>query len=406
MTTQTPDGRIRMLHIITELVVGGAQDNTILTVEGLDRSRYRVDLMGGAGAWEDRARAAADRLFVVPDLERSLSPAAHLRAVARVARVLLRERYQVVHTHSANAGLVGRAAAALARVPVVIHTYHTVPGEDLSLPPRTRAAFVAVERMATRVTDRLVTVCDSNLDKAVELGLSPRRKLVTVLSGIDLRRFEPDADPADTRRALGLEEGWPVVGFVARLAPQNSPEIFVEAARRYLAEHPRTYFLMAGGGPQLEEIRAMAADLPQLRVLGSRDDVPRLLRAMDVYVSTAAWAGLGRSVTEAMITGRPVVATAVGGVPELVRTGETGMLVPAGDPEAVSRAVAALLADPALAARLGRGARDAVVPRFGAGEMVRGLDELYVQLLRERGIAVPTPGPAPDARPAPAGAAA
>jgi glycosyltransferase involved in cell wall biosynthesis len=405
VTNDRPDGRIRVLHIITELVVGGAQDNTFLTVEGLDRSRYRVDLMGGAGgSCEARARAAADRLYVLPDLQRSLSVGAHLRAVGQIARILRRERYHVVHTHSANAGLVGRAAAALARVPVVVHTYHTVPGEDLSFPARWRGTFVRLERLATRATDRIVTVCDSNLEKSVELGLAPRRKLETVLSGIDLRRFEPDVDPAETRRALGVPEGWPVVGFVARLAPQNAPDVFVQAARRYLARHPETCFLMAGGGPQLEEIRRMAGDLPQLRVLGSRDDVPRLLRAMDVYVSTAAWAGLGRSVTEAMITGRPVVATAVGGVPEVVRSGETGILVPPGDPEAVCRAVGDLLADPALAARLGRGARAAVVPRFGAGEMVRALDEMYVELLRRRGIAVPAAAaPTP---PAHAGAAA
>ena len=385
-----PDPRIRVLHVITELVVGGAQDNTYLTVEGLDRSRYRVDLLGGAGGTtEERARAVADRLYVLPDLTRSFSVRDHARAAAQIARVLRRERYHVVHTHCTNAGLVGRWAAALARTPVVVHTFHTLPGEDRTFPRALRPLYLAVERATSRATDGLVTVCDSNRERSLELRLGPPERLTTVLSGIDLRRFADGPAPGAARRALGLEEDWPVVGYVARLAEQNAPEVFVEAARRCLRENPRTYFVMVGSGPLEEEVRELARAFPQIRLAGHRDDIPRVLRAFDVYVSTAAWAGLGRSLTEAMITGRPVVATAVGGVPELVRGGETGILVPPGDPAAVHAAVRSLLDDPAYARRLGENARAAVVPRFGADRMVAGIDALYVQLLRRKGIAVP-----------------
>jgi glycosyltransferase involved in cell wall biosynthesis len=377
------DRRVRVLHIITEFVVGGAQDNTFLTVEGLDRSRYRVDLMGGAGgSTEERARRVADRLYVLPDITRSFSVPGHARAVAQIARILRRERYDVVHTHSANAGLVGRWAAALARTRAVVHTYHTVPGEDLSFPRAVRPAYLAMEKATTRVTDRIITVCDSNLHRSVELGLAPARKLTTVVSGIDLRRFEAPSDPG-VRRSLGLDEDWPVVGFVARLADQNAPDVFVEAARRYLAGHPRTYFVMVGSGPLADAVRESARPFPQIRVVGQRSDVERILPHFDVYVSTAAWAGLGRSLTEAMITGRPVVATAVGGVPEIVKSGETGVLVPPYDPGAVHAAVASLLADPVLARRLGENARRFVAPRYGAGEMVRGIEAVYEQLLAE-----------------------
>lgn len=386
-----PDPRIRVLHVITELVVGGAQDNTYLTVEGLDRSRYRVDLMGGAGgSTEERARAVADRLFVLPDLTRSFDVPGHARATAQIARVLRRERYHVVHTHSTNAGLVGRWAAALARTPVVVHTFHTLPGEDRTFPRALRPFYLAVERATSRATHGLVTVCDTNRERSLELRLGPPERLRTVVSGIDLRRFaDGGAPPEDARRSLGLEEDWPVVGYVARLAEQNAPEVFVEAARRRLQENPRTYFVMVGSGPLEAAVRELARPFPQIRLVGHRDDIPRVLRAFDVYVSTAAWAGLGRSLTEAMITGRPVVATAVGGVPELVRGGETGILVPPGDPAAVHAAVRSLLDDPALARRLGEKARAAVVPRFGADRMVAGIDALYVELLRRKGIAVP-----------------
>ncbi|CAA9300283.1 MAG: hypothetical protein AVDCRST_MAG89-417 [uncultured Gemmatimonadetes bacterium] len=400
--SRTENRRIKVLHVITELVVGGAQDNTFLTVEGLDRSRYQVDLMGGAGgSWEARARAVSDRLFVLPSLTRSLSLSGHARAVAQIARLLRRERYDVVHTHSANAGLVGRWAAALARTPVVVHTYHTVPGEDRTFSPRMRRVLVGLEKATTPLTDRIVTVCDPNLERSVELKLARRDRLTTVLSGIDLRRFENPADPAEVRRELGIEEGWPVVGFVARLAPQNAPEVFIEAARRYLARHPRTCFVVAGGGPADAEVRRLAADLPQVRFVGHREDVPRLMQAFDLYVSTAAWAGLGRSLSEAMISGRSVVATDVGGVGEVVRTGETGILVPPNDPAAVVAGIERLLGERALAAALGAAAHREMVPRFGAGEMVRALDELYVELLRGKGIEVPAGGaPPPAPRPA------
>jgi glycosyltransferase involved in cell wall biosynthesis len=160
----------------------------------------------------------------------------------------------------------------------------------------------------------------------------------------------------------------------------------VEAARRYAAAHPRTCFVMVGG-PLTEEIRQRTADLPQLRLLGHREDVPHLLQALDVYVSTAAWAGLGRSLTEAMIAGRPVIATDVGGVAELVRTDETGILVPPNDAEPVLRALERMLGDREYAARMGRSAHREVVPRFSADEMVRGIDDLYVELLRRKGVA-------------------
>lgn len=380
--------RHKVLHLITHLDVGGAQDNTLLTVEGLDRSRFEVHLAGAGGRWVERARAGADRFFLLPSLQRKVFDLRHAAAFRDIYRLIRREQYHIVHTHSTHAGILGRIAAKLARVPVVIHTVHGFGFDDRTLSPHIRKLLILMERACARSCDGLVFVSKLNKQQALELRLAPAEKMRVIYSGIDLDRFQQQSDPAPPPILYDLNDASVVVGWVGRLCEQNAPEVFITAARRVLQDRPSVDFVMAGDGPQWEECRQLTEDVPNIHMLGHRGDVPKLLPHFDIFVSTVRWAGLGRAVTEAMIAGLPVVATSVNGVPEIVHHEETGFLVPPDDPTAVATTVCRLIDNPELATRVGTRAQERVVSVFNADKMVHRISMLYATLLVEKGLAV------------------
>jgi glycosyltransferase involved in cell wall biosynthesis len=378
--------RYKVLHLITHLGVGGAQDNTLLTVERTRRDRFEVHIAGGDGEWSERARSVADRYIPLSSLTRRTVAATHLRALHDILRLLLRERYQIVHTHSTHAGILGRVAAKVARVPIIVHTVHGFAFDDLTLSPQMRALLLSVERGCARLTDRLVMVSNLNREQALRLGIAPADRMVVIYSGIDLSRFQRLQQHAYQRADFGLSSEEAVIGWVGRLCEQNAPELFIAAAREVAVAHPRISFVMVGDGPLRELCEGLAGGMPQLRLLGYRPDIPRILPLFDMLVSTVRWAGLGRVVTEAMLAGLPVVATAVNGVPEIIHHGTTGLLVPAEQPAATAWAINYLLDHPPIARALGRRASDLVRPLFSAEQMAQQVSNLYEQLIREKGL--------------------
>jgi len=386
--------RVRVLHLITELVLGGAQDNTFLTVEGMNRERFEVHLAGAPGGnWVGRARAAADRVFLIPSMRRGIYALQNSMALLEIVALLKRHRYHIVHTHSTNAGILGRLAAKLVGTPIIVHTVHGFPFNDLTFSPLVRRALVWLEHLSSRCCDRLIMVSELNKEQALDERIASADKMVTIHSGIDLARFQGQVDTEAKRRELGITSDWPVVGTVGRLSECNAPEVFAHAALRVLAERPNVHFVIAGDGPLRPCVEALISGVPQIRLLGYRPDIPQILPTFDVFVFPILWGRLGRALTEAMIAGLPVVASAVNGVPEIVRHGETGLLVPPDDPEAVARDVCYLLDNPDLAKRLGRNARALVVPEFSADLMVQRITTLYEELLYEKGLTGAPPSP-------------
>jgi glycosyltransferase involved in cell wall biosynthesis len=377
--------RARVLHVITHLGPGGATDNTLLTVAGLDRSRYRVDLAAGPGALEDRARAAADRLVVVPSLHRALGTPADLRAAVALWRLV--GRYDIVHTHTAKAGVLGRRAARARRVPVVVHTIHAFPVND-RMPRLERRLLLAVERLAARCTDRVIAVCHANADEALALRIARRKQLRVVVSGVPVGEVLR-GDGSRARVTFGIPRDTPVVGTVTRLMEQKAPLDFVAAARRVLARAPEAHVLIVGDGPLRAAVEAAVGNERRIHLLGYRSDVPDLLAAMDVVAFSSLWEGLGRALTEAVLTARPVVATAVNGVPDLVVDGITGHLVPPGRPDLLADRILEVLARPDRGAALGAAGAARVAGRFDVGSMLAGVDEVYREALAAREVAVP-----------------
>ncbi len=377
--------RFRVLHLITRLDLGGAQQNTLFCVAGHDRERFDVELVAGAGGLLDaEARSISHaRVALVPWLRHPVAPLRDLTAVLRLRRRLRARRVDLLHTHSSKAGILGRWAAALAGVPRVVHTVHGWSFNPTQ-PPWLRGAYVGLERAAAAVTDKLIVVSGRAREQGLELGIGSERQYEVLHSGIEVERYRANGDRRAIRRALGFGPEHVVVGTVSCLKPQKAPLDFIRAAAAARARDDRLRFFIAGDGELRAEAERLTRELGLagvLRLLGWRRDVPELLGAMDLFLLTSRFEGLPRAVLQAMAAGVPVVATDVDGTPEVVEHRRTGLLVPAGDPAAAAAGLLELAADAGLRADCARHARERLDGRFDVHAMVRRLDALYLSLL-------------------------
>jgi glycosyltransferase involved in cell wall biosynthesis len=368
--------------------VGGAQDNTLLTVEKLDRKDYDVSLMcSSEGLWVRRALQLKQlNLIFIDELTRKISFIYDIIAFWRIYKIIKQGRFELVHTHSSKPGFLGRIAAKLAGVPVIVHTIHGFPFHDF-MNPIVKNTYIIIERLLSKFSDKLITVSRLNLEKAVKLKLAERSKFVNVYSGIDFEKFEVEVDVDAKKEELGILNGHKVVGMVGRFSVQKAPMDFIQAIPRVLEVKKDVRFVLVGDGELKQEIYELADKLgidSKLMFLGFREDVPELLRVLDVFVLTSLWEGLGRSLTEAMYTGRPVVATNVEGVPELVIDGKTGILVPPRDIKSISKAIIALLSDEQKAKKLGQAAKQRISKDFQADRMVEFLQNVYQKVFAEK----------------------
>ncbi|MCX7824665.1 MAG: glycosyltransferase family 4 protein [Verrucomicrobiae bacterium] len=379
---------MRVCHIITRLIVGGAQENTLASVMGLRaRPGYEcVDLVSGIesgteGSLVDPACDAGVKPVWIPSLRRAISPWNDLCALHRLTGLLRDGRYDIVHTHSGKAGFLGRLAARRAGVPVVVHTIHG-PSFGAFQGALANAAFRFAERVAGRATTHFVSVADAMTRLYLDAGIGRPGQSTTIRSGFDVAAFVRAQPDAALREKLG---GGPIVGQVARLIKRKGWELFFEMARAM----PEAKFLVVGDGPWRAKLETWAAE-PALRGrvhfagLVPREDVPRYVASVDVLAHLSLREGLPRAVAQALAAGKPVVAHPLDGTPEIVSDGETGFLVPVGDQAALVDRVRRLLRDPALAAAMGRRGQARVVKEFTVEEMVRRLDELYHSLLKSR----------------------
>lgn len=389
--------KIKVLHLITHLGFGGASDNTLLTVKNLARDRYEVHL--GAGTeyvdWIEQGQEYADGFLLFPDLYRAPRPLADLRLLWQLTRFLRAQRYDIVHTHNAKAGVIGRLAAYLAGTPVILHTMHLLSWQDMEadrtgLRAQLKAwllerIYFRLEQFAARLSDMVITVSQLNRTEAAAAGLAPAHKLTTVYSGIEYERFRAPVDKVAKCQALGLVPDRPIVGNIGRLSPQKAPLDFVAAAKLVLAQRPDVQFLMVGDGPLRQVVKTAIGDETRIKLLGYRDDVPELLALLDIFALASRWEGLGRALTEAMSMGIAVAVTAVNGVPEIVHHGLTGLLSPPADPPRLATNILWLLDHPDAAQTLSRRGQEQVLPRFGAQQMIKEIEQIYDTLLAQKG---------------------
>ncbi|HVD16439.1 MAG TPA: glycosyltransferase family 4 protein [Actinomycetota bacterium] len=398
--------RIKVLHVITRFWAG-AGGNTLLSALGAAPDRYDVWVAGADGGplWE-RAERAGLRTVKLRRFREVLSPFDDLSVLWQLVRLLRRERFTVVHTHSAKGGFLGRLAAWLTRVPLVVHTYHGFSYHDY-MPAWRRRLYLTLERLVRRFTHAFLAVSPRVASEAVAMRLAPPGSVTVVPSAVELDQLPDRPDPR-LRKELGLPAGTRLVGTVGRLDFQKAPLDFVRMAARVAAARPAVRFVMVGDGPMADEVRAEAERLGvEVALVGFRADAPVLATAFDVFVISSLYEGLGRALTEALGSGRPVVATAVNGVPDLVVPGSTGLLAPPGDPGALAESVTWLLDHPEEGRRMGGQGRVLVRTLFDPALMCELIDRTYRHLL-----GLPDPGgqeieltDRPQARPVAAAAA-
>lgn len=381
--------KYRVAHVITRLCRGGAQENTFHTVRLADRQRFEVDLISGAtegaeGSLEPMVEAAGINIIREPNLVRRPSPVRDYRAYQNLSALFRERHYDIVHTHTSKAGYLGRMAAARAGVPVIVHTPHghIFFGYFGGLMTQ---FFVALERQAARHTDRMIALTQTGLDEHLARGIGTRDQWCAIGSGIDLSLFaHVRARRADTRRALGVNDEQVLVGTVGRLEPIKGVAYFVEAAQDIAARNPAAEFLVIGDGAERSALERAALPLgDRMRFLGLRSDVPDLMGALDVLVLPSLNEGMGRVLVEAAAAGTAVVASSVGGVPEVVRHGETGLLIPPGDADAIADAVTELCADAEKRRRFGATACEHVAPRYSLAAMVASIESEYTRLIEK-----------------------
>ena len=372
------DGRpVRVLHVTDVAGIGGAERRLVDLARRVDRRRFDFAycVLGPEGPLAHELR---DLGFACHTLD-VRSGTHYPRAFLRLLRVIRAVRPHIVHGQIRYAAFMAALAARLARVPIVVasRTYTVRAGRHARL-----------DAWTSRLVDLTVAVSEASADVVRREAAGDRDRVRVVVNGIDLEMFRPPAAEvvADTARKLGLE-GWRVVGTVGHLHPIKGHRHLVDAARMVVEAHPRTKFLFVGAGPLERELSALATArgvAEHVVFAGFRRDVAVLLGTMDVFALPSLSEGMSHALLEAMALGKPVVATAVGGNGEVVEHGETGLLVPAGDPGALGQATLRLLADGALAERLGAAAQAAVRARFSAWRMVEEYFAIYDSLLARR----------------------
>ena len=396
---------MRIAHVITRLILGGAQENTVLCCEDLVRSGDDVLLitgppLGPEGSLLQRARAGGVPIEVIDALRRPIHPWRDLLSYRRIQHILGDFRPDVVHTHSAKGGILGRAAAWSLGVPAVVHTVHGAPFHPYQ-GRAGRVASQACERWAARRCHAIVSVADAMTDLMVAARVAPREMFSTVYSGMEVEPFLDSARHRQrVRQELGYDSQHVVVGKIARLFHLKGHHDVIRAFEQLVGTEPRVRLLLVGDGilrPAIcREIAAAGlSDRVHLTGLVPPERIPELIAAMDVVVHASLREGLARVLPQALIAGRPVVSYDVDGAREVVISGETGFLVPPRDIDALAAALGRLVGDARLREQLGREGRERFTETFRHERMTAELRALYVRLLADRPPAR-RPGHRPD----------
>jgi len=375
--------RIKILHVVRP-AAGGMKNHLINLVRYTDKKRFDVTVAcpPNTALWDELVALGIQTLPI--SLVGELSPTRDYAAVRSLVKYLHQSGTTILHAHSSKGALVGRLAAIMARTPVVIFTAHNSIFYE-EWPEWKKKLFARVERFLARFTDKIITVSDALKQELMEREGLPVKQLTTIYNGIEVDRFNAKVDVKAVRRNLNIPELGPVVGTIARLAPQKGVSYFLKAAS--LLKEYQVNFLVVGDGPLEETLKQEAAELGlQGRVIfaGRRENIAEILSVLDIFVLPSITEGLPLTILEAMAAGKPVVATRVGGVPEAIVEGKTGLVVAPKDPEALAVALAGLIGERDRLMRMGTNGQKHVREKFTVSMMVEKTMELYQQLLAEK----------------------
>src|SRR3990170_832482 len=346
---------IKVVHIITKLELGGAQQNTLYTVSHLDKGKFiPILITGSEGLLVDDAKRLGIEAYFLPSLVREINPFKDITALLDIRRLLrsIKRPSQspiIVHTHSSKAGIIGRWAAYLAGIPVIIHTYHGYGFNDYQSFLK-RRLFVLLERLTARITTRFIAVSKNNIEKGINAGIFRSDDVELIRSGIDISEFsDVKVDKAKKKMELGIELDKPLIGMIACFKPQKAPLDFVKAAHLVCQKMSDVRFVVAGDGelrPPMEELINNLGLKDKIKLLGFRRDIPEIMKCLDVFVLTSLWEGLPKVIVQAIAAGIPIVATEVDGSSEVIKNGVNSFLVKPGDVEGIAEKVMNILQKP------------------------------------------------------------
>jgi glycosyltransferase involved in cell wall biosynthesis len=381
----------KILRVIARLNVGGPAIHVSLLSAGLNHGRFRTTLVAGSvgqneGDMSYLAQTYGVQPVFLPELGREIGWKNDVHALRQLMRLMCREKPDIVHTHTAKAGTLGRLAAMAAGVPVKVHTFHGHVFQGYFSPRKTRI-FLAIEKFLARFTDRIIVLSEQQAHEIADVyRVAPREKICVIPLGFDLTPFLlAEQRRGKLRQELALPPEALIVSIIGRLVAVKNHHLFLEMARRVTAELPQAHFVIVGDGERrtsLEEQAKPMAD--RIHFLGWRRDLPAIYADSDVVALTSVNEGTPVALIEAMASGRPVVATDVGGVSDVVHHGETGIVVESENADALTAAVRALLTDAAKRERFGAAGRPSVRERFDKRRLIDDVTRLYNDLLKQR----------------------
>lgn len=378
-------------HVITKLELGGAQEVVLYTVAHLDRTRFHTALVSGPGGLlTKKAEALPDvELSIVPSLGRSINPWHDCKVLIQLVRHFKQIQPSIVHTHSSKAGILGRWAAWLARVPVIIHTIHgygITPEQSWWL----RRWLILLERLTGLITTHWIAVSKVDITKGIAWRLFRCDEVSLIRPGIDPTPFLKQLDSLK-RTALRAELGatsdhW-LVGTVTCLKPQKAPQDFVAVAKHVCERVPLARFVLIGDGelrPKVEALIRKYGLEGRCYLVGWRRDIPKVMQALDAFLLTSHWEGLPRVLLEARTAGIPIVATRAGGSEEAFVNGKQGWLCNPGDVGQMAQHLCSLFQSRHLVSQQARTEREKLPKEFQLDEMVKQYESLYERFLHPR----------------------
>ena len=392
-------GKIKVVHVITRLDRGGSAQNTLLTCHELNE-RYDMVVVHGLSLeskmtnWERQSverqiKEAQERGLkdiCIPSLVRRIDPVRDLRAFFSLWRLMIQEKPAIAHTHTYKAGILGCWAAKMAGVPIIVHTPHGHVFYGHFSPLVTRC-FMIIEKITASIIDRMVALSEGERKDYIAFSVSKPDKMVTIHSGVDVSRFmKARVNIEEKRRSLGLNTKGFAVGTIGWLLPIKGPLHLLKAMASVWQANPEIQLVYVGKGGLEQELRAEASRMgvfDRVTFLGWRDDIPEIMQILDIFVLPSLNEGMGRVLVEAMAAGKPIVASNVGGIPDLVKNGYNGFLVKPGDVNGLSFAIKRLVDDKKMREEMGEKGR-VMAENYSVEKMIEKINALYSSLYQRK----------------------
>lgn len=393
----------KVLHIITRVDKGGSAQNTYLTLLGLKRKSFQPSLVSGLSLesemkHEEMKAKEKDvqnleregiEFIYCPSLVRGINIIKDFWAFLNIRRIIKKKCPLIVHTHSSKAGLLGRLAAKLAGIPIIVHTPHGHVFFGYFGPLQTKI-YIYLEKLASHITDKIVALTNREKEDHIVFKIADENKIVVICSGVELDKYNELRfnENQNFKKELGIQENSLIIGTVGRLVPVKGAEFLIEAAKHIISKYPDTLFMFTGDGYLRQDLEKKAFDLginENIIFLGWRDDAAKVLSIYDVFVLPSLNEGMGRVLVEAMALGKPIVASDIGGIPDLVTHGKNGFLVPPKNPKELAKHIQILIEDKAKREKMGLAGKKMALD-FSAENMVEKIDKLYEELLMQKKI--------------------